>query len=58
LATETRFKSRTILEDRNRAPARTADPLPSYEAGVFAKYAAFVSSASEGAVASPAGFRP
>ncbi len=33
-------------------------PLPGYDAGVFAKHAALVSSASEGAVTSPAGFRP
>jgi hypothetical protein len=58
MGTETRFKSRTILEGRNRAPALSSDPLPSYEAGIFAKYAALVSSATEGAVASPAGFRP
>jgi dihydroxy-acid dehydratase len=29
------------------------DPIPRYETGVFAKYAALVSSASEGAITSP-----
>ena len=33
-------------------------PIPGYDAGVFAKQAALASSVSEGAVASPAGFRP
>jgi dihydroxyacid dehydratase/phosphogluconate dehydratase len=58
LGTETRFKGRTIFEGRNRVPARSSDSHPGYDAGVFAKYAALVSSASEGAVTIPAGFRP
>jgi hypothetical protein len=57
LGTETRFKGRTIFEDRNRVPARSSDSHTGYDADVFAKHAALVSSAA-GAVTTPAGFRP
>jgi hypothetical protein len=42
----------------SRAPARSSDLLPGYDAAVFAKHAALVSPASELAVTSLAGFRP
>jgi hypothetical protein len=58
LGTETRFKGRTIFEDRNRVPARSSDSHPGYDTGVFAKHAALVSSTAEGAVTTRAGFRP
>jgi dihydroxy-acid dehydratase len=40
-------------EELGRRRARWSPPPPRYRSGVFAKYAALVSSASEGAVTGP-----
>jgi dihydroxy-acid dehydratase len=47
-----------VLLDDTEIEKRLADwvaPAPRYPSGVFAKYAAIVSSASEGAITSPGG---